>query len=196
MPGVHLLQIGQDLHWWNSHTSTCDSFATLSCFKTALVGSASPGKYFDWSCNSREQSRTWLKSMSGVHNLQIGQDLHWWNSHTSTCYIFANLYWHKTTLVGSLSPGRYFDWSCNSREQSRTCLKSISGVHLLQIGQDLHWWNSHTSTRYSLANLYCHKTTLVGSTSPGRYFDWSRNSRNQSRTRLKSISGVDLLQIG
>ena len=136
-------KIHLESHWWNNHSPSFHSIATLRSYKTALVGCRSLGRYLYQSSKSWDQSRTLLKSISVVHFVQIRLEGHWWNIHPPSFHSFANLRSYLTALIGFRSLGRYLYRSSKSRDQSRTLLKSISVVHFVQIRLEGHWWNIH-----------------------------------------------------
>ena len=146
------------------------------------------------SLKTRDQFRICLKSISTIYLLQIGLKHHWWNIHPPSCPSFVTLNFCKATLVGSRSSERYINQRFKSRDQFRAWLKSLSGIDFVQSGQDRHWWNIHPPSCPRFAKLSSCKSTLVGSSSSKRYFHQCLKSRDQSGTRLKSISAVYLLQ--
>ena len=83
-----------------------------------------------------------------------------------------------------------------SRDQSGTWLKSTSARYLLQFRPERHWWKLYPSSSLSIAKLSCCRTAWIGYRSSGRYLHQRFKSRDQFGTWLKSISAIDLLQIG
>ena len=136
---IDILQLCQDGHPWNIHPPFFSSLATLSCCKTTMGSPTHSKRYLHQSSKSRDQSGTWLMSISAIEIVQIGLDRHPWNIHAPSFSSFSTLSFCKTTMGSPRHSKRYLHQSSKSRDQSGTWLMSISAIEIVQIGLDCYW---------------------------------------------------------
>ena len=135
---IDLPQWTYNQHWWDILRPSFLGFATLSRCKTSLDGSRGSGRWLHQNCMSRDQCRTFLKSIPTIDLPQSIYNRHWWNIYPPFFSSPASSCCYKTSLDGSRGSGRWLHQNCMSRDQCRTFLKSIPTIDLPHPGYNQH----------------------------------------------------------